>query len=70
MRRIFAVIRGGIRIMFGFCPKCNSDAPGIDNCMVCNGYRWGGFGDKPDSARLKVWWYKFINAHEDTNKKR
>lgn len=27
------------RLFFGFCPKCNSDAPKIDNCNVCFGAR-------------------------------
>lgn len=33
-------MRGWIRLyVFSVCPRCNSDAPGIDSCWVCNGLR-------------------------------
>lgn len=28
-------LRGHWRLMFGFCPSCNSDAPKVDTCWVC-----------------------------------
>ena len=37
--KILSVIRAKYRLFFGFCPKCNSDAPEIDNCNVCLGAR-------------------------------
>ena len=35
-----------IRLWEGFCPRCNSDAPAIDDCWVCNEGRLGGNGDR------------------------
>ena len=34
---VFSFIKAKYRLFFGFCPKCNSDAPDIDNCDVCLG---------------------------------
>ena len=28
--------RGSYRMFRGYCPKCNSDAPEVDECIVCN----------------------------------
>jgi hypothetical protein len=28
-------IVGKIRMQMGFCPRCNSDAPGLYECPVC-----------------------------------
>ena len=39
------------RLFFGFCPKCNSDAPAIDACNVCNGER-----SYPPSKHKKMTW--------------
>jgi hypothetical protein len=25
-----------LRLLFGFCPNCNSDAPKKDTCKICN----------------------------------
>lgn len=36
---IFSFIKAKYRLFFGFCPKCNSDAPHVDNCDVCLGDR-------------------------------
>ena len=41
------------RLFFGFCPKCNSDAPAIDTCNVCNGER-----SYPPTKQTKKNWYK------------
>lgn len=27
------------RVLWGLCPRCNSDAPEIDNCPVCARHR-------------------------------
>lgn len=37
--RYLAYISGLLRIAFGFCPVCNSDAPAIDTCEFCLGHR-------------------------------
>jgi len=44
---------GKWRLLFGFCPQCNSDAPELYECPVCN------YNKKPKSK----WWsdYEFVN---------
>jgi len=59
MKRICRLFIGRYRLLFGFCPKCNSDAPAIDSCKVCWGYRWGGFGPFPNKALRQAWWANF-----------
>jgi hypothetical protein len=41
--------------IFGFCPQCNSDAPNIDMCEVCNGDRLSPFG----KIKRKKYWEKY-----------
>lgn len=42
-------LRGYYRLLWGWCPRCNSDAPAVDNCPVCVGH------DKWD------WWARFAD---------
>lgn len=45
------------RLLLGFCPMCNSDAPTLYDCPVCSGYHQAR-GDKfPPPQPLKVWWW-------------
>ena len=49
---------------FGVCPRCNSDAPDIDTCRVCECYRWSdpdittddGYRGKPPMELRRIWW--------------
>jgi len=43
-------ILGKIRLVFGFCPRCNSDAPNLYTCPVCE-YNY---------ASKEFWWQRFI----------
>jgi hypothetical protein len=52
-------INGWFRLLFGFCPKCNSDVPDLYDCTVCEWYRTSEKG-MPDMATKKKWWKKFI----------
>ena len=36
---IIKILFGRWRNMWGFCPKCNSDAPEVYTCDVCDGNR-------------------------------
>lgn len=36
--RHLARVRGNHRIRWNQCPSCNSDAPEVDNCPICEGY--------------------------------
>lgn len=55
---------GKLRMAYGFCPCCNSDAPEVDRCNVCLGYRSGdGQVEFPPSpARKAVWLKRFMEG--------
>ena len=59
---VFRKARGRIRLLFGFCPKCNSDAPRIDHCWVCCGWRWA-YDGKPTRNVKEMWWKRFISSN-------
>lgn len=48
-------IRGKYRLMWGWCPSCNSDAPAIDTCEVCH-YEHGWARDRT----VETVWAKFV----------
>lgn len=64
-------LRGAYRLWWGFCPKCNSDAPHKYDCDVCreglkfrrpesqsdDGYFLKGW--PPSSERKLLWWRRF-----------
>ncbi len=54
---IFKLIRGRWRMLWGFCPMCNSDAPKIYDCPVCSGLPklW------PPNYFVKQEWWKNFN---------
>ena len=39
MNYLYDLARGKFRTSMGFCPLCNSDAPEIDDCPICEDYR-------------------------------
>ena len=46
-------LKARFRLWLELCPRCNSDAPAIDNCWVC----WNGnFAGKRDVNILKNRW--------------
>lgn len=61
LRRLLRKIRTWSRLLYGFCPECNSDAPEIDTCDVCGGYRWGLDGTTRPPKDLKDEWLKRYN---------
>lgn len=61
-RKTLSVINwwiGKFRLLFKFCPECNSDAPKVYDCPVCYDnreafYKW--------NDRIKsLWWYRYVN---------
>lgn len=44
----FKILTGRFRLLFGFCPNCNSDAPELYDCPVCEHNRF----------YLKNYWWK------------
>ena len=54
-------LRGNYRISLGFCPLCNSDAPEVYDCPLCEGYQQAR-GDKyPPTKETKRAWSKSYN---------
>lgn len=41
------------RLLWGFCPECNSDAPELYTCLVCCGWRGESF--PPDWLLRSTW---------------
>ena len=58
----FQKIRGDWRLWWGFCPECNSDAPALDTCLVCDGYSSGspGYVYPPMPMRKAIWRRRFL----------
>lgn len=54
-------IWGAQRLWWGFCPQCNSDAPELYDCPVCEYYS-GHSKDQPYPPTKETkakWWAKF-----------
>ena len=63
MKRLVNLLRGRWRLMWNQCPRCNSDAPAVDDCHVCVNVvsPEGGFENNrrqqyPPSKATKRWW--------------
>lgn len=60
-------LRAKWRLFWDLCPACNSDAPGVDQCECCNGFRSSEMaeGDMPEAmvtARKAVWLRRFMQG--------
>ncbi len=55
------LLRAKYRLLFGFCPACNSDAPAKDSCKVCLGY--GHPQPYPPPSKTKDAWYVSYKAN-------
>jgi hypothetical protein len=53
IERLFYLAGGRWRLLFGFCPQCNSDAPELYDCVVCT----------YNKTKKSDWWdnYKSVN---------
>ena len=65
----FSILGGSWRIKLGFCPLCNSDAPEVYDCPLCDGYQQAS-GDKfpPAKYTKSLWrkeWGKLCKATRD-----
>lgn len=54
--KILEMIKVKIRLFFGLCPKCNSDAPEKDNCRICH-----NFYGRPTKEEKQKWFKNYIN---------
>lgn len=62
--KYIALLAGKYRLFWGLCPWCNSDAPRLYDCPICEYYH-GKF--PPDKKIKDVWWEKF-KKHNDGEK--
>ena len=58
--KLFKMFRGKLRMLFGFCPYCNSSAPLLYNCPVCRYYH----GYYPSKVTKQIWWENYIKELE------
>jgi len=64
LKLFFVKLRSRWRVLLGFCPMCNSDAPAVYNCPLCEGWQTTTNG-MPDSETRKTWLsnhYQVLNS--------
>jgi len=61
MKKLLKKLIGRWRLLFGFCPACNSDAPELYDCRVCNWYITSEMG-MPTTETKKIWWEIFTKT--------
>ena len=61
-------ILGRWRLLFGSCPRCNSDAPEVYHCAVCKQVHVDGQSLTvknqrylPNRATKALWWYTWMH---------
>lgn len=59
LRIYFSTLRAKWRVVFGFCPMCNSDAPAIYDCPLCEGYHSADNG-LPSVEKREKWLSDYI----------
>ena len=62
MKRLLKYISGWHSYIWGYCPECNSDAPELYDCSVCEWDTMSPFR----RVKKKKYWNKFkeINGYE------
>lgn len=62
--KFFKDLNARWRMTFGFCPECNSDAPEMDKCKICNGWFSGSSpeGFPPKKERIESWRRRYFMA--------
>ncbi len=64
--KFLKLLRARMRLFFGTCPACNSDAPELDHCKVCQGVTWNDRSGRPPSRIVKsVWLRNYRRALEE-----
>ena len=58
-----SILVGKFRLLHGFCPMCNSDAPELYDCPVCNYYsQASGHKFPPEKETKEKWWKTYKEA--------
>ena len=67
-----SMLKPRFRVAMGFCPMCNSDAPELDDCPLCDSYHSARGDTFPPSLELKQKWLDEMRSVErakrNTNK--
>ena len=50
----FSMLKPRFRAALGCCPLCNSDAPEIDECPLCDGYHAARGDTFPPAKKVKT----------------
>ena len=58
LRRLVRLAVGWERLLFGFCPECNSDAPAKYSCRICTPCAY-----PPSEFTKHLWWTRFKQAN-------
>lgn len=56
--KLLAKLVGNWRLWRGYCPACNSDAPAIDTCVICEGCPCAPW--PPNHLQLELWHRKWL----------
>jgi hypothetical protein len=51
-----SMLKPRFRVALGYCPLCNSDAPELDDCPLCDGYHTARGDTFPPPKELKRKW--------------
>lgn len=51
---------GRYRLFWGFCPECNSDAPKLYDCRICDAYGTSRQGYPVPEGTKRTWWARFL----------
>lgn len=77
-RRRISRILGRWRLFLGFCPRCNSDAPAVYDCRVCNQVYEDGENITsqnsrqcypPNLATKALWWFRWVEPTFETRQR-
>lgn len=60
MSKLRKKIIGRWRLLFGNCPKCNSDAPEMYDCNICD-YK-NNYNNRTKAQDRIYWWNRFIQT--------
>jgi hypothetical protein len=60
-------LRGRWRLWWGLCPACNSDAPELYSCPVCEYYSSASGDPFPPTADTKALWWGRWSVAKETN---
>ena len=56
---LFRDTKAKFRLFLGRCPACNSDAPDVYHCKICN--NWSAMGVPSDDMK-SAWWRRYKMA--------